>query len=68
MGGKAENEITGAGEGPWLTPVILATWKTEMRRIEVLGQPGQQSSRDPISMEKSWMWYMHLSFQQWQEA
>jgi hypothetical protein len=25
----------------WLTPVILATGKAEIRRIKVLGQPGQ---------------------------
>jgi hypothetical protein len=25
----------------WLTPVILATWKAEMGRMEVRGQPGQ---------------------------
>jgi hypothetical protein len=31
----------------WLTPVILATWETEIRRIAVSGQAN--SSQDPIS-------------------
>jgi hypothetical protein len=26
---------------PWLTPVILATWEAEIRRIEIQSQPGQ---------------------------
>jgi hypothetical protein len=30
-------------------PVLLATWETEIRRIEVLGQPGQMVSETPIS-------------------
>jgi hypothetical protein len=25
----------------WLTPVILATWKAEIRKTAVQGQPGQ---------------------------
>jgi hypothetical protein len=25
----------------WLTPIILVTWETEIRRIEVQDQPGQ---------------------------
>jgi hypothetical protein len=25
----------------WLTPVILATWEVEIRRIAVQGHPGQ---------------------------
>jgi hypothetical protein len=36
----------------WLVPVILASWKTEIRRIVVQGQPRQNSSRDPISKNK----------------
>jgi hypothetical protein len=36
----------------WLVPVILAIWEAETRRITVLGQPGQKSLQDPISMRK----------------
>jgi hypothetical protein len=32
----------------WLTPVILATQKAEIRRITVQSQPKQIVSRDPI--------------------
>jgi hypothetical protein len=32
------------GQVPVVTPVILATWKAEIRRITVRGQPGQKSS------------------------
>jgi hypothetical protein len=33
----------------WLTPVILATRKAEIRRTEVQSQPRQIVSQDPIS-------------------
>jgi hypothetical protein len=33
--------------GPWLTPIILAIWEAEIRRIKVQGQAN--SSQDPIS-------------------
>jgi hypothetical protein len=33
----------------WLTPVILATWETEIGRITVLGQQGQIAPETPIS-------------------
>jgi hypothetical protein len=36
----------------WLTPVILATWEAEIRRIMVRSQP-RHSSRDPISKDTS---------------
>jgi hypothetical protein len=32
----------------WLTPVILATQETKIRRIEVRSQLEQYSSQDPI--------------------
>jgi hypothetical protein len=32
----------------WLTPVILATWKAEVKRIPVVGQP-RQIVQNPIS-------------------
>jgi hypothetical protein len=38
-------------------PITLATCETEIRRITVIGQLGQESSQDPISMEKSWAWW-----------
>jgi hypothetical protein len=31
----------------WLTLVILATWKTEIRKIMVQGQPGQIAHKIP---------------------
>jgi hypothetical protein len=37
----------------WLTPVILATWEAEIRRIMLWGQPGEKGSQDPISTEKA---------------
>jgi hypothetical protein len=33
----------------WLTPVILATWEAEIRRIEAQDQPGQIAHETPIS-------------------
>jgi hypothetical protein len=36
----------------WLTPLILATQKTEIRRIKVRSQPRQNSLRDPLSKKK----------------
>jgi hypothetical protein len=33
----------------WLTPVILATQKAQIRRTEVQSQPWANSCRDPIS-------------------
>jgi hypothetical protein len=32
-----------------VTPVILATWEAEMRRIKVRSQPGQTVVENPIS-------------------
>jgi hypothetical protein len=36
----------------WLTPVILATWETEIQRILVPGQPRQKHLQDRIPVEK----------------
>jgi hypothetical protein len=33
----------------WLMPIILATWKSEIRRISVLGQSRQIVCKTPIS-------------------
>jgi hypothetical protein len=33
----------------WLTPVILATWEAEIRRITVRSQPQTNSLQGPIS-------------------
>jgi hypothetical protein len=33
----------------WLTPIILATWKAEIGRIKVRGQPGRIVHETPIS-------------------
>jgi hypothetical protein len=32
----------------WLTPLILATWEAEIRRIEVQGQSGQIDHKNPF--------------------
>jgi hypothetical protein len=37
----------------WLTIIILATQRAEIRRIEVWSQPGQIVLRDPIYLEKN---------------
>jgi hypothetical protein len=36
----------------WLMPIILATQKVEIRRIEVQSQLWANSSKDPISKKK----------------
>jgi hypothetical protein len=36
----------------WLTPVILATWEAEIRRIVVPGQTQEKSLRDPSQQKK----------------
>jgi hypothetical protein len=33
----------------WLTPVILATWEAELRRIKVQGQSRQIIQETPLS-------------------
>jgi hypothetical protein len=33
--------------GQWLMPAILVTWKAEIRRITVQGQPGQIVPKTP---------------------
>jgi hypothetical protein len=51
----------------WLTPVILATWEAEIRRMLVPGQPRQKVKEipsQPISAHNS----LHLSPQATQEA
>jgi hypothetical protein len=35
----------------WLTPIILATWETEIRRTEVRGQPRQTVFKNPPSLK-----------------
>jgi hypothetical protein len=37
----------------WLPPVILATWKAEIRRIMLPGHFSKKMFSRPISMEKS---------------
>jgi hypothetical protein len=38
--------------------VILATsWEAEIRRFAVPGWPRQKGLQDPISLEKSWVWW-----------
>jgi hypothetical protein len=41
-----------------LTPVILIVWEAEIGRIMAPDQPGQKNFQDPISMGKSWTWWL----------
>jgi hypothetical protein len=43
----------GSWEG-WLTPVILATQESEIKRMEVLAQTGQKVQKTPSHPIKSW--------------
>jgi hypothetical protein len=43
-----KNLDTSAGR-QWLTPIILYTWESEIKRIEVQGQPKQSVYETPIS-------------------
>jgi hypothetical protein len=46
-----------------LTYEILAVLEAEIRRIVVPGKPGKEKGlrRDPISKEKSWIWWWYTS-------
>jgi hypothetical protein len=39
----------------WLTPIIQATWESEIRRITVQGKPRQKVQETPISTNESWV-------------
>jgi hypothetical protein len=41
--------MVGPGWALVVIPVILATHEAEIRRIKIQSQPGQNTSRDPIS-------------------
>jgi hypothetical protein len=43
-----ERRAPAAGH-PWLTPIILATWEAEIRRMKVQGQPRQKVLETPSS-------------------
>jgi hypothetical protein len=50
LGEAARTHLSGVlVQASVLTPVIPASWEAEMWKITVRGQPGQNSSRDPIS-------------------
>jgi hypothetical protein len=49
----------------WLTPVILVTWESEIRRITVLGQPSQKEFCETSSQQKKgrvWWCICHPSY------
>jgi hypothetical protein len=41
-------KVNGQARHRWLTPMILATWKAEIRRLEFGSQPWAYSHLDPI--------------------
>jgi hypothetical protein len=43
LGTKEREEV----RAQWLTPVILATWESEIRRIDFQGQAGQKVHKTP---------------------
>jgi hypothetical protein len=51
---KRKDTYNAAGH-QWPMPIILATWKTEMRRIEVWGQLGQIILKIPFQTNQSKM-------------
>jgi hypothetical protein len=46
---ERERDSYSQAEYKWLTPVILATWEAEIRRMVVQGQSGQIVHETPIS-------------------
>jgi hypothetical protein len=51
------------GQGQWLTPIILATWKAEIRRVTVGGQSRQKVRGVPSQPIKAGCGGMHLPSQ-----
>jgi hypothetical protein len=60
---KREKSKIKAGH-QWLTPIVLAPWEPNIRKITVSAQPGQKTSETPSQWKKAGLGGACLSSQQ----